>query len=177
MKKHLEEIIDGHPALAPELFVRAAVAAFLRHGSLPRPRYSVQVRNCPSGESRDEIEVDCGDAEILKQNDAFSRTLQEEDITEYAAVVLAMMCVSAYTELQVVEVTQRGERADYWLGRIPGEKDRLLEVSGIANGSPAVVAQRERDKISQVRSNERYRRPFFVSISEFRNGFSIFSQK
>jgi len=176
MLRLLENISDKHPAIDPRVFIQAGVAAMTRHGSLPRERYSILLKNVPLGERTDVISLDCQSNDVLSRHDAFCRTLQDPVITEFAAIALALLYVTDYTDLQCVEVTQRGERADYWLGRSPGRKEKLLEVSGIDNGSKQELAEREREKITQVRKNDFCRKEFFVAVCEFCNGHSIFSR-
>jgi hypothetical protein len=98
--------------MAIRLFVWSAVAALRRHGELPRVGYTVRVCNCPSGEKENVFELDCREKEILHDNEAFARTLQQEDITEFGAVGLTLLYVAEYTDLRVVEATQRGDRAE-----------------------------------------------------------------
>lgn len=176
MKHYIEQIIEQHPALEPRLFVCSTVSALLRHGSLPRKDYKVRLKNCPKGECEQLMELDCKEEDVLREIEAFVRTLQAEDVTEYAAIGLALLYVAEYTELRVVEATQRGDRADYWMGIAPGDKQKLLEVSGLDRGNETQILKRENEKIEQVRKNKFYKKDFYVAIAEFANGISIFSR-
>lgn len=175
MRHLVEQIIEQHPALEPGLFVSSAVAALQRHAPLPR-EHRVRVCNCPVGERECQLELDCQHGGVLQNLPSFLRSLQEEDITEYGAVGLALLYVAEYTDLRVVEATQRGDRADYWMGTYPGDKQRLLEVSGIDNGNESDVGKRATQKADQVRRNTKYQKDFYVSVAEFRNGISVFSR-
>lgn len=53
-------------------------------------------------------------------------TYQEGRITEYAALGLACILVERRSNLEITEVTRRGDKVDYWLG----SRELLLEVSG-----------------------------------------------
>ena len=50
--------------------------------------------------------------------DDFARCVnsyQEPDLTAFAALGLSCILVRSRTDLEITEVTRRGERADYWL--------------------------------------------------------------
>lgn len=67
----------------------------------------------------------------LRQDcDQVGRTYQEPVITEFATLGLACILVENRANLEITEVTRRGEKADYWLG----DKELLLEVSGQQSG-------------------------------------------
>lgn len=172
----IESIQERHPWILAGFFVPHALSALLRHDPLPRRDYELTLRNIPLGDRIETIELESHDEESLGSVEALNRTLQEEVITEYGAIGLALLYVAEYTGQQVVEVTQRRERADYWIGREPGDKDTLLEVSGLDHASQSDIKAREEQKVEQVRKNRDYKKPFFVAICEFCNGFSIFSK-
>jgi hypothetical protein len=59
------------------------------------------------------------------------KSYQEPNITEFAALGLSCILVRYRADVEITEVTRRGERADYWLG----DKELLLEVSGQSDGN------------------------------------------
>lgn len=67
-------------------------------------------------------------------DDEFSRCLhsyQDAKLTELAALAVACVLVRVRANLNIVNVTRWGERADYWIG----DRELLLEVSGLVQGS------------------------------------------
>jgi hypothetical protein len=70
-------------------------------------------------------------------------TYQEPDLTEFAALGVACVLVRSFADLEITEVTMRGERADYWLG----DKQYLLEVSGTESGSLTRLRDQKADQL------------------------------
>lgn len=87
-------------------------------------------------------------------------TYQESVITEFAALAVACILVHTRARLEITEVTRRGEKVDYWLGK----RELLLEVSGTQAGDLAAIRDRKADE--QLRVN-----PFgiggYVCVSRF----------
>jgi hypothetical protein len=75
-----------------------------------------------------------------------TNTYQEPVITEYATLGVACILVNESTQLQITEVTRRGEKADYWLG----DKKLLLEVSGQQDGNLDALCT---EKAAQLKAN------------------------
>jgi hypothetical protein len=59
------------------------------------------------------------------------RTYQTPVITEFAALAIACVLCERKANVEITEVTRRGERVDYWVG----DRELLLEVSGTKGGS------------------------------------------
>ena len=74
------------------------------------------------------------------------KTYQGPVITELATLGLACVMVHVFGNLEITEVTRRGEKADYWIGK----KEYLLEVSGRLGGSLEKLCEA---KASQLLSN------------------------
>jgi hypothetical protein len=74
------------------------------------------------------------------------KTYQEAVITEFATLGLACALVTAYTGLELTEVTRRGEKADYWLG----DRELMIEISGQKSGSLETLCS---DKAQQLKAN------------------------
>jgi hypothetical protein len=66
------------------------------------------------------------------------KTFQAHVITEMATLGLACSMISAFTQMEVTEVTRRGKKADYWLG------DREL-MSDLAHPQ-----RRDRDSVGET---------------------------
>jgi hypothetical protein len=71
------------------------------------------------------------------------RTYQAPVITEYATLGLACVLVAKFPQLQITEVTRRGEKADYWLG----DREYMLEVSGQQSGDIDSLRDKKRDQL------------------------------
>jgi hypothetical protein len=74
--------------------------------------------------------------------------VQENIVTEWAALGLACAVVDLYAGLRIMEVARQGESVDYWV--IDGEREFGLEVSGTMAED---VAARHREKGRQLRRN------------------------
>lgn len=95
--------------------------------------------------------------------------IQEHIITEWAACGLACIVVPLYTDWQVLQVTQVGDRFDYWVGNEQYEFG--LEVSGTIRDN---LEQRHHLKVKQLLQN-RHHVAGYVSVTSFGVGRSIFS--
>jgi hypothetical protein len=73
-------------------------------------------------------------------------TYQAGVLTEFATLGLACLLTTDRLNLEITEVTRRGERADYWIG----DREYLLEVSGVQQGDLDALHDR---KTIQLREN------------------------
>jgi hypothetical protein len=87
------------------------------------------------------------------------KTYQAPVITEMATLGLACGMISAFTQMEVTEVTRRGEKADYWLG----DRELMLEVSGQESGDLAALCQ---EKSTQLQDNP-YGKDGFVCVANY----------
>lgn len=76
--------------------------------------------------------------------------IQEHAVTEWAACGIACVIIPEFTPFHITNVTQRGDRFDYWVG--DGSQEFGLEVSGTLSGN---IAQRRRVKAKQLLENPR----------------------
>ena len=74
--------------------------------------------------------------------------VQDTVITEWAACGIACAVLPFYTGLQLVKVTESGDRFDYWVG--DGQQLYGLEISGILHGR---LEPRQRMKARQLLDN------------------------
>lgn len=95
--------------------------------------------------------------------------VQAHVITEWAACGIACVVIPFYTGLQVLQVTQVGDRFDYWVGNEAQEFG--LEISGLLVGD---LEQRHRAKIRQLIENP-HRVAGYVSVTSFQARRSILS--
>lgn len=96
------------------------------------------------------------------------QTLQREVIVEYAAVATAFLVVTNMVQKNIVEVTLRGDKADYFLD---GRK-YLLEISGTEN--TALLVSRHNEKIRQLQANP-FGKDGYVFVCCFSNQKAKFS--
>jgi len=87
------------------------------------------------------------------------KTYQAPVITEMATLGLACGMISAFTQMEVTEVTRRGEKADYWLG----DRELMLEVSGQESGDLAALCE---EKSIQLQENP-YGKDGFVCVANY----------
>jgi hypothetical protein len=87
------------------------------------------------------------------------KTYQAPVITEMATLGLACGMISAFTQMEVTEVTRRGESADYWLG----DRELMLEVSGQESGDLEALCQ---EKSTQLQDNP-YGKDGFVCVANY----------
>ena len=88
------------------------------------------------------------------------RTYQEPVLTEFAALAVACILCANRADMQITEVTRRGEKVDYWLGN----RKLLLEVSGTKAGNlEALCTEKAR---TQLQANP-FGRDGFVCVTAF----------
>jgi hypothetical protein len=87
------------------------------------------------------------------------KTYQALVITEMATLGLACGMISAFTQMEITEVTRRGDKADYWLG----DRELMLEVSGQESGNLAALCQ---EKSAQLQENP-YGKDGFVCVANY----------
>ncbi|RIK40907.1 MAG: hypothetical protein DCC55_13590 [Chloroflexi bacterium] len=95
--------------------------------------------------------------------------VQEHVVTEWAACGIACALIPLYTGLQVIQVTQVGDRFDYWVGNESQEFG--LEVSGLLTGE---LEQRQRIKLRQL-SESPHKVAGYISITSFHAQRTILS--
>lgn len=98
-------------------------------------------------------------SDLCADFDQCVNTYQEPVLTEFAALAVACILVRCRAQLDITEVTRRGEKADYWLG----DRSLLLEVSGQTDGDVETLLQ---DKLKQLRANP-YRKNGYVCVASF----------
>ncbi len=76
---------------------------------------------------------------------------QPEDITEWAACVLACAVISKFTDAALVMVAQRGERFDYVLSENGVQCG--LEISGTQTEDRQTIRDRQQQKMRQLLAN------------------------
>lgn len=85
--------------------------------------------------------------ETFPESQRLFQTLQRESVVEYAAVATAFLVMTNLAGKNIVEVTLRGSKADYFLD----ERETLLEISGTESAEH--LAARHTEKIRQLQAN------------------------
>jgi hypothetical protein len=94
------------------------------------------------------------------------RSYQEPVLTEFATLGLACILIAGRLNLQITEVTRRGEKVDYWIGsRERGYKHMVLEVGGRQSGSIEDLAT---EKQEQVRENP-WGKPGYICVAVYQH--------
>lgn len=94
---------------------------------------------------------------LRNDHDRCINTYQEPVITELATLGLACILLHHNAGQTIIEVTRRGEKADYWLrGR-----EEMLEVSGQQSGNIDALF---RTKAQQLLANP-YKKPGYVCVA------------
>lgn len=90
------------------------------------------------------------------------QTLQRESIVEYAAIALAFLLMTNLVQKEIVEVSLRGSRADYFVD----QRNYMLEISGTE--SAAHLTSRHTEKVRQLLANP-FGRDGYVFVCCFSN--------
>ncbi len=107
-------------------------------------------------------------AETFPDCQRIFQTLQREAIVEYAAVATAFLVVTNLAQKNIVEVTLRGSKADYFLD---GRK-YLLEISGTESAERFFA--RHNEKVRQLQANP-FGQDGYVFVCCFSNQKAKFS--
>lgn len=110
-------------------------------------------------------EIELSWSGLKKDFDLCLKTYQAHTLTEFAALGLACVLVRHRALVRIVEVTRRGERADYWVGEAEGDKSLLLEVAGRQECDLDELCA---EKARQLRDNP-YGKPGYVCVVEFQD--------
>ena len=127
---------------------------------------SVQLRDVGEiGESHRQLHLSWSASSVLEER----IPLQERVVTEWAAMGIACVLVPLYAGLRVLQVTQAGDRFDYWVG--DDEWEYALEVSGTIEGS---LAGRHAAKVRQLQRNP-HGVDGYVAVTRFASLEALFS--
>ncbi len=125
----------------------------------------VQLENIENVDKSRELLVSWSTDDIIDEK----IPLQEHVITEWAAVGIACVLVPLYTDLRILQVTQAGDRFDYWGGS--DEWEDALEISG--------TVERNLKNLHNVKVRQLQRNPYkvdgYVAVIRFSSLDAIFS--
>jgi hypothetical protein len=95
--------------------------------------------------------------------------VQENVLTEWAALAVACVVLSKYTAMRIREVAVQGDSFDYWV--TDGQRDYGLEVSGTLEED---IEKRHREKVQQLLANP-YRADGYAIAVRFASPEILFS--
>ena len=90
--------------------------------------------------------------------------------TEMGAAGISVLVADAAIEYTVIEASRQGTGFDYWLGDemdTTFQRKAGLEVSGIRQGTDAVIRRRVSEKLRQTERPENVGLPVYVIVVEF----------
>lgn len=161
----LEEVVQEH-RIDAAMFVPLVIRRLANDSTATEATLSVSLRNVGiPGERQQSLR-------FRWSTDSFPRRpagLDENTVTELAALGVACALLSVYTKLNILSVTGRGDRFDYWVGN--QEREYSLEVSGTLTED---VESRHRAKVRQWHENP-YQVDGYVIVIDFTTRNAIFS--
>lgn len=161
----LEEAMKGH-RIAAGLFVPFVIGRL--RGSSPKTEalFTVHLRDIgEQGTQQRQLRLQWSP----KSGVSLPFGVQENTVTEWAALGMASVIVWRYAGLHIRDVTIPGEKFDYWVNG--GNEDFGLEVSGTMMGD---VESRHGEKVRQLRENPAGRGGYVV-VTGFLTREVIFS--
>ena len=138
-------------------------------GAWKRPVRVDRIAPGPEPERREEArEIGwTGLTDLLERCEVISEVLNQQEITEQAAIGVMLLLVHELEEAVLSRVLQIGSGSDYLVG-VPGREGLVeVEVSGIRSGSAGEASSR-----LGKRTRDRLRGPGFVSVTTFQHGES-----
>lgn len=162
---HLEQIVQLNQ-IDTRWFLPFLIYRFKEHTDQQVIQFQVTLQGIPQQTSNKRVL----ELHWKRESETLSSPpIQTSVITEWAAYGMACVVVPFYTGLQIAQVTQIGERFDFWV-RKDGEKFGL-EVSGTLDGN---LEQRQRIKQRQLLRN-RNQVGGYVSVTSFQEQHTILS--
>jgi hypothetical protein len=171
---HLHDIHEYHPGLTP------VIAAHLLEGcvvTLHRKTYRDGQALQLEGDHEQVLLLSWSAAVDQRTEDAWA---DQDYATEHGAVCLAVLLTYHLTGKKVIRRAVKKSGVDYWVGDVKAGLFvglARLEVSGLFTGTTGQFKRRFRDKLKQTSQSDATGLPAFVSITEFHQLRSLFSQK
>lgn len=113
----------------------------------------------PPSMSLEENEIALSWAGLKDDYDKCLKTYQAPVITEYATLGLACILLTYNANLEITEVTRRGDKADFWIG----DKELLIEISGQQRGNLDELCK---EKSVQLLANP-FKRPGYICVANY----------
>jgi hypothetical protein len=167
----LEVLGNLHPKIRADDWRSPIVIRLLGGGSYTDGSVTITV-NCRrqaievNTDATNERNVELCWANLRSDYEKCKNTYQAPVLTEFAALGIACVVSADCSNAQITEVTQRGDKADFWLN----DRQWLLEVSGQESGDLATLRDQKRD---QLLANP-FEKPGFVCVSNFQQRKSYF---
>lgn len=153
----VEQFREQHPSINADLVVEHARVALEKYHSSPA-EFTVW-----NDYEDAKAEVTFANAESRS-----AESLEREDFVEKGAIVMAGLLLFVCENKQILRVSRRGSKVDYFVG-IPGTENQwILEVSGTDEGN---VEQRRKQKREQLFASPFRKPPYrmdgFVAVTRF----------
>ncbi len=161
----LETIGELH-AIATRLFVPFSVARLQQSPEDVETALTIELRDIQRGVTEERTLRLYWDMESIPQ---LPPAIQENPLTEWAALGVACAVVWHYAGLRLHAVAAEGDRVDYWV--MQGDQEFGLEISGTM---AADLEARHRQKVRQLRENP-YGSDGYVVVVGFTTRRVIFS--
>lgn len=155
----LERLHEDHPRIRAEDWRSPLVARLTDEAEYADGTGQVAVSLKLKGAGNESYDVNVSWEGLSDDYARCLNTYQGNVITEFAALATAcVLCREA--DLEITEVTRRGEKVDYWLG----DREWLLEVGGTKKGDLDRLCK---DKAEKQLCVNPFERDGFVAVSRF----------
>jgi hypothetical protein len=134
----VELLHEPHPRIRAEDWRSPLIARLLDNTDYADGRKTVDVSYRDQAGSVKETTESLTWTAMKEDYDKCVNTYQAPVLTEFAALGIACI-LCARRQLEITEVTRRGEKVDYWIGN----RESLLEVSGTTSEELEVLCERK----------------------------------
>lgn len=160
----IETLHQHHPRIRAIDFRSPLVRRLSRTNSYKDGQRTVNNSYRPPSSKIIEENINLSWKGLHEDHDQCINTYQEPVITEMATIGLACVLLHQKANLEITEVTRRGEKADYWIG----DKENMLEISGQQDGDISALCNTKSD---QLLSNP-FSKPGYVCVAIYEEGLS-----
>lgn len=134
----VEQFATQNPLMSPEPLVPTARAALSKHHQSPATMIVQHASH--SGTLT---------VAFAQPDPRVHDTIERQRIVEHGAIVIAGLLLNHLENKQLVKVSLRGSKVDYFAGEGPGDLRWVLEVGGTDNGSLEGLRTKKREQLAQ----------------------------
>jgi hypothetical protein len=134
----IEVLHESHPRIRAEDWRSPLIARLLGDAEYADGARAVTVSYRDSDGCVSENAMNVSWSNMHSDYDKCINTYQAPVLTEFAALAIACILCNQ-REMEITEVTRRGEKVDYWIGN----REALLEVSGTVSGDLEELCERK----------------------------------
>ena len=156
----VETLHDAHPRIRAKDWRSALVARLTGDAAYFDGDGSIMTSYRPDGSASVDAPVHVAWSGLSTDYDQCRNTYQAPLLTEFAALAVACILCQCRANIEITEVTRRGEKVDYWLGN----RELLLEVSGTQDGNIESLCSTKAAEQLQVNP---FRKDGFVCVARF----------